>query len=126
LDKDNIKERLTKLNDVMLRHKELAEEDYENENLAAITLALCASVGMQGHRAEFGMMELLEIAFSTGWTLARAFDDGDEDLEDLMEDFPPIEDLAEQMMEELSVYFRDESELDDMLNEIERKDDYLQ
>ena len=126
MTKIEIQEKLTALNEILTRAKEQTEEDFENENLVGIALSVCTSVGMQIHKDELGLLELLETAFVSGWTLARThFYDEDEELEELFSDFPSQEELAKTLTEELSVYFRDQQELEELLAVTEGKGKHI-
>ena len=126
MTKIEIQEKLMALNEILTRAKEQTEEDFENENLVGIALSVCTSVGMQIHKDELGLLELLETAFVSGWTLARThFYDEDEELEELFSDFPSQEELAKTLTEELSVYFRDQQELEELLAVTEGKGKHI-
>ena len=126
MTKEEIQERLTTLNDILTRAKPQTEEDFDNENLVGIALSVCTSVGMQVHKDELALLELLETAFVSGWTLARShFYDGDEELEELLSDFPTQDELAKTLTEELSVYFRDQQELEELLVQTEGKGKHI-
>lgn len=121
-----IQEKLAALNEILTQAKEQTEEDFENENLIGIALSVCTSVGMQIHKDELGLLELLETAFVSGWTLARThYYDENEELEELLNDFPSQEELAKTLTEELSVYFRDQQELEDLLAQTEGKGKHI-
>lgn len=121
-----IQEKLAKLNEILTQAKEQTEEDFENENLIGIALSVCTSVGMQIHKDELGLLELLETAFVSGWTLARThYNDENEELEELLDDFPSQEELAKTLTEELSVYFRDQQELEELLAQTEGKGKHI-
>ena len=126
MTKIEIQEKIQTLNDVLTRAKEQTEQDFENENLVGVALSVCTSVGMQVHKDELGLLELLETAFVSGWTLARShFYDEDEELEELLSEFPSMEELAEILTEELSVYFRDQQELEELLAQTEGKGKHI-
>jgi len=100
------------LNDVLERNRnELLEEEMDNENFVGIVLAACTSVGMQAHREDVDFLNMLETAFYTGWVLRYALDEGDEDMESMMDEFPSPETLAEILRKELMQFFRDEEEM---------------
>ena len=126
MTKEEIQEKLQALNDILTQAKPQTEDDFDNENLVGIALSICTSVGMQVHKDELGLLELLETAFVSGWTLARThYYDENEELEELLSDFPTQDELAKTLTEELTVYFRDQQELEDLLAQTEGKGKHI-
>lgn len=126
MTKQEIQEKLMALNNILTRAKPQTEEDFDNENLVGIALSVCTSVGMQIHKEELQLLELLETAFVSGWTLARThYNDEDEELEELLSEFPTQDELAKILTEELSVYFRDQQELEELLAQTEGKGKHI-
>jgi hypothetical protein len=125
LDKDTTLEHLEKLNAFLEKHKTIAETDFDNENLVAILLAISVMIGFQ-QNSGLGLMEQLQMAMISGWTLGRRFEAGDADLIAMSKEFASPDDLAEILRQELATYFRDEAELKEFLAEQEKGNEILQ